>query len=104
MNKKIKYFIPIFIALVCLMYQAMPVHQLFFADSAFSVSLIEEDDTDTEKENSTLKKIKSEGKDFVAAELLSLFFNSYSSFTYYYLHLPQSFEVNTVFAPPPELV
>jgi hypothetical protein len=104
MNQNRKYFIPIFIALVCLMYQAMPLHKLFSADSVFSVSLIEENDNDNEKENSTLKKLKSEVDDFITSDTVLLFISQSSNTIYYFHHLPKSFEVKSVFAPPPELV
>ncbi|MEY2829999.1 MAG: hypothetical protein RIQ33_1857 [Bacteroidota bacterium] len=104
MNQNRKYFIPIFIALVCLMYQAMPIHKLFSTDSVFSVSMIDEDDNDAEKENPTSKKVKSEVDDFITSDTVLLFVNPSSNTIYYFHHLPKSFEVTSVFAPPPELV
>jgi cytochrome c oxidase assembly protein Cox11 len=104
MSQNQKYLIPIFLALVCLMYQAMPIHKLFSTDSAFSLSLIEEDDNDTEKENQSSKKIKSEIDNFITSDNVFLFVHQLSNTIYYFHHLPKSYEVKSVFAPPPELV
>jgi hypothetical protein len=104
MNQNRKYFIPIFIALFCLMYQAMPIHKLFSDTNSISVSLIEEDDT-SEKENSSTKKLKSEIDDFITFETsLLTFIPTKANTIYYFHHLPKSYEVKAVFAPPPELV
>ncbi|MFM2048878.1 MAG: hypothetical protein RI955_1426 [Bacteroidota bacterium] len=100
-----KYFIPIFIALFCLMYQAMPIHKLFSDNHSISISLVEEDDDANEKEDTSTKKLKSEVDDFITLEnCLLAFIPTKANTIYYFHHLPKSYEVKAVFAPPPELV
>jgi cell division protein FtsB len=104
MNRKKKYFIPILIALLCLMYQAMPLHKLFVDYDSVTFSISEEDDS-TEKENPTSKKLKSEVDDYFSEnQIASIFFPLKATEVYYFHHLPKSYEVKAVFAPPPELV
>jgi hypothetical protein len=105
MNRKKKYFIPIFIALFCLMYQAMPIHKLFASTENCSITIFEEDDTESEESDSPSKKLKSEIDDYFSTELItSVFYSQKATKIYYFHHLPKSYEVNAVFAPPPELV
>ena len=102
MNRKKKYIIPILIALFCLMYQAMPIHKLFAETYSISVSISENDNT--EKENSPSKKLKSEVDDFLTNDIVATFFFAHKATKiYYFHHLPKSYEVKAVFAPPPEL-
>jgi hypothetical protein len=86
------------------MYQAMPIHKLFAETYTISASISEEDDS-TEKEDSTFKKLKSEVDDYFSTEILaSFFFPHNATKIYYFHHLPKSYEVKAVFAPPPEFV
>ena len=86
------------------MYQAMPIHKLFSDNYSISVSISEEDDS-TEKEDSPSKKLKAEIDDFFSTELIaSVFYSQKATKIFHFHHLPKSYEVKAVFAPPPELV
>jgi len=102
-NQK-KYFIPILIALFCLLYQAIPLHKIFLESNLISFSILEDNDT-TEKDDLTIKKSKSDIDDFVNIKLQTFLISDFNISTiYYFHHLPKSYEVKSVFAPPPELV
>ena len=104
MIKQRKYFIPIFIALFCLIYQAMPLHKIFSDSNFVTISLVEEKDN-SEKDDLSTKKSKSEIDDFVSIKIHSFLIGTHNISTiYYFHHLPKSYEVKSVFAPPPEIV
>lgn len=87
-----------------LLYQAMPIHKIFSTENTISLSISSNDDTSSEsKDDSFSKKLKSETDDYVSAYNYQFIIHQTSVDIYYFHHLPKSFEVNSVFAPPPEL-
>jgi hypothetical protein len=82
----------------------MPLHKIFSNSNLISISLVEEKDN-SEKDDLSIKKSKSEIDDFVSIKTHSFLIGNYNISTiYYFHHLPKSYEVKSVFAPPPELV